>query len=155
MCFFVLQMRGRTPNTLPGLDLQMERWPSGGRAYQVSQTHIMEFVLCDPFRPILSFPSLLVLLCWIPPAEPISTPMKITALKIERRVSWCFLSVWPAGSCLQSQFISSHLELVAYLQLESKCCNLNLPISLWEQVNIHRWHSWYSDGNPSRSQFLW
>lgn len=38
VCFSVLQMRGRTPNTRLGRELRMWRWPSGGRVFQV--THL-------------------------------------------------------------------------------------------------------------------
>lgn len=106
MCCFAFQTRGRTPNTLPGRDLQMERWPSGGRVYQVTHTvHYCSWVIRCTF---LSFTFVVIYLCCSP----------ATALRIEHKLIWCFLSVWPARRCLQAQFISSHLELVAYLQLE-------------------------------------
>lgn len=135
VCLFVLQMRGRTPNTLPGRDLQMERWPSGGRVYQVTHIHgpvRVHFVLCDLSSPSSLFCCLLVLLC-------VKHTVKIMGLKIERTQTSancrCFISVWPAWRCLQSQFISSHLELMAYLQLVSERCNQNFCLNVSVTTN--------------------
>ena len=120
-------MRGRTPNTPPGRDLQMERWPSGGRVSQVTRRYLgwVHVVLCDLFYPP---PSVLLgsALCgsssW---ANKHPDEDNRPENRTRTNTSWCFLSVWPAGRCLQSQFISSHLELVAYLQLVSERCNQN------------------------------
>lgn len=135
VCFFVFQMRGRTPNTRPGRELRMERWPSGGRVYQVTHTHIMllwSSLFC-PLWSIHSFlpRSLLVLLCVIPPAGLISTQMKIRALKIEHTPTSaevlypCYLR-----EDAYSRSLSPHLELVAYFQVLSERCSQNFPIHM-------------------------
>lgn len=45
VCFFVFQMRGHTANTRLGQELQMERWPSGGKVYQVRRAFIIPLLL--------------------------------------------------------------------------------------------------------------
>lgn len=93
-CLLVFQMKGRTPNTPPGRDLQMERWPSGDRVSQVTTPKS-------------------------PPAELVNTAesgARSQRADVSRLVT-C------TGRCLQSQFVSSHLEPVAYFRfIKSLTC---------------------------------